>query len=692
MAEAEDVITDAARHATIFAHALWRRHRPLPIGPAPLQLADVAQRLDLLIAAVFGRSFALRVAQPPAATSWMGRLLLRHQLPPVRSAVPATDGRSIWLPATFALPESDAVATERFRSMALQQAMRAERGSAEYLPVDTPPLERELYLLLEARAADHALVRLLPGMAAPLVTLRREALQRRPQLGTFTASLQPIEELVRALLGIDGDTAFIARLPGGLALAAFALPATPAQVRQQARSLSAALGGTAALALKGTRLLWRDGWTGDLRTPPATARASGQTTEDEDGGTDTSKPRSAHLVRRPEVRESDDDEDDEKPGAWMVQTAQPHEQAEDPMGLQRPTDRDETTAAEDFADALSELPEARLVSAPGKPKEVLISDDPPDSQARRAKRELADQPGDSPDRRHYPEWDWRLGAYRDPGATVLLLPAPSGPQQWVDDTLEARCGMLHEIRRRFELLRAQRVRVRKQLDGEDIDLQAYTESYADFRAGLPMAQRLYQTERRSRRDMAIMLLVDVSGSTDGWIAADRRIIDVEREALLLVCIALDGMAEPYSVLAFSGEGPQAVIVRSVKRFDERYDNTVAQRIAGLEPEHYTRAGAALRHASTLLIKEPAEHRLLLLLSDGKPNDVDDYEGRYGVEDLRQAVIEAKLQGISPFCLTIDRQAANYLPAVFGPNHYALLPRPELLPSVLLDGLRRLVAA
>ena len=693
MAEAEDVITDAARHATIFARALWRRHRPAPTGPTPLHLADVAQRLDLLIAAVFGRSLALRVAQPPAAPSWMGRLLLRHQLPPLRKACPATDGRSIWLPATFGQAEPEAVATERFRTMALQQAMRAERGSAEQLPADAPVLQRELYLLLEARAADDALARLLPGMAAPLATLRQEALQHRPKLSAFTTSLQPIEVLVRSLLTVDADQAFAAALPNGLLLSTFALPANSAQVWQQARVLSAALGGKGASALKGTRLLWRDGWTGDLRALPTNARASnGAADVDEADNADASEPRSARLSRRPEVREGDADEDDDKPGAWMVQSAQPHEQAEDPMGLQRPTDRDETTAAEDFADALSELPEARLVSAPGKPKEVLISDDPPDSQATRAKRELTNQPGDAPDRRRYPEWDWRQGAYRDPGATVLLLSAPSGPQQWIDDTLEARSGMLHEIRRRFELLRAQRVRVHKQLDGDDIDLQAYIESYADFRAGLPMAQRLYQTERRSRRDMAIMLLVDVSGSTDGWIAADRRIIDVEREALLLVCIALDGMAEPYSVLAFSGEGPQAVVVRSVKRFDERYDNTVAQRIAGLEPEHYTRAGAALRHASTLLMKEPAEHRLLLLLSDGKPNDIDDYEGRYGVEDLRQAVIEAKLQGISPFCLTIDRQAAHYLPAVFGASHYALLPRPELLPRVLLEWLRRLVAA
>jgi nitric oxide reductase NorD protein len=250
--------------------------------------------------------------------------------------------------------------------------------------------------------------------------------------------------------------------------------------------------------------------------------------------------------------------------------------------------------------------------------------------------------------------------------------------------------MLHEIRRRFELLRAQRVQKRKQPDGDDIDLQACMDSHADLRAGLPLSSRVYQTQRRSRRNMAILLLVDISGSTDSWITSGRRVIDVEREALLLVCIALEGLSEPYGVIAFSGEGPQSVVIRSVKRFDERYDNTVAQRIAGLEPEHYTRAGAAIRHASALLMREPVEHRLLIMLSDGKPNDIDEYDGRYGVEDMRQAVTETRLQGISPFCLTIDRQAADYLPFIFGPAHYALLSRPELLPKVLLDWIKKLI--
>ncbi len=693
VAEAEDVITDAARHATIYARALWQRHRPPVAGPQLLRLDDVAQRLDLLVTGAFGNSPALRLAQAPAPPSWLARLLLRYPLPPPGpQALAATDDHSVWLPP--ALPVQDgnsSAAVQRFRVLALQQAMRAARGSARHAPdAVQAPLRHALYHLLEAHAADAALVHLLPGMANALQQLRTDALAQRPRLTAFAAPVQAFEKLVRQVLQ-SPPGAQLALAPGAVGPVALDLFATPAQALACADVLCRAFETPETARARGMQWLWHGLWTGALRPWPGVSAAGGQGNGgDEDGaGTDRARPRSARLARRPEVRPEVEDEDDAGPGIWMVQTAQPHEQAEDPMGLQRPTDRDADTAAEDFADALSELPEARLVSAPGKPKEILLSDDPPASQARQAPAGSAAP--EAPERLHYPEWDWRSATYRHPGATVLLLPAAPGPQQWVDDTLAERSSMLHEIRRRFELLRAQRTRLRRQLDGDDIDLQAYLESHADFRAGLPRDQRLYQSERRSRRDMAITLLVDVSGSTDGWIANHRRVIDVEREALLLVCIALEGMAEPYSVLAFSGEGPQGVVVRSVKRFDEPYGTSVAQRIAGLEPEHYTRAGAAIRHASSLLLRQSAEHRLLLLLSDGKPNDVDDYEGRYGVEDMRQAITEAKLQGIAPFCLTIDRQGANYLPAVFGPQHYALLPRPELLPTVLLDWLRRLVA-
>lgn len=686
MAEAEDVITDVARHATVYMRALWRRHHPALPHPG-LRLSDVANRLDLLVAGVFGRSFALRIAQPPTAPGWLGRILVRNSIPPTVLPVPATDGATVWLPAYFGLDEAHLASTARFKTMVLQQAMRAMRGSASQCPLDAPLLLRELFLLLEARAADAQLGQMLPGLVPSLQLLRREALATRPPIRAFPATHHPLEMLVRSIQSGGFDAPIAAELiledaPD------FALPATAPQVLMQAHELHRAMA-PRHRASRAARLLWRDWWTGDLRPTPANPHllASGAGEHwDEDHAP---RPRSARLPRRPEVREEVDDEDDTRAGVWMVQPAPPHEQAEDPLGLQRPTDRDVETAAEEFADALSELPEARLVSAPGKPKEVLLSDDPP---AVRAKSEWRPAIPKESERLTYPEWDWRAGGYRHPGATVLLLPAVPGNQRWIDETLAQHGAMLHEIRRRFELLKAQRVRVRRQLDGDEVDLQAWVDGRSDYEAGRPLDPRLYQSERRNRRSMAVMLLADTSGSTDGWIAADKRVIDVEREALLLVCGALEGLAEPYSVMAFSGEGPDAVVVRPLKRFDEAYGNAVGLRIAGLEPEHYTRAGAALRHASALLMAQSSEHRLLVLLSDGKPNDVDDYEGRYGLEDMRQAVIEARLQGISTFCLTIDRQAASYLPALFGPHHYALLPRPELLPSALMDWMRRLVVA
>lgn len=671
-----------------------------------MHLTDVAQRIDLLLAAVLGKGYRLRPAQLPGPPTFLSRLFLRREPPPQREALAAHAGLQIWLPSRVSAVAGSVPAAERYRVLALLQAVRADR--LELLDHAPPkdPLERTLFELLEAHACDHAMLALLPGMTAALERLRAEALASRPQAEALPTPLRALDQLARALL---------AGAPGQPVPAGNALPACAADAGQRNGTFSAAAASSALLALpasaddtlalaralapafacpSGTRpprrWLWRDQWLGEARTAPSDALEAAAVQPQLDDP-NAPAPRSARMARRPEVRAPIEDEDDVTPGAWMVQTAKPHEQAEDGMGVQRPTDRDASTAAEDFAQALSELPEARLISTPGKPKEVLISDDPPDALARKSVAQATAAPQAAATVLHYPEWNWRSQTYRQPGAAVHLSEALPGPQQWLDETLRERRAMLHEVRRRFELLRARRVRVRRQLDGDEIDLEACVESHADFSAGLPLDPRLYQSERRARRDLAVLVLVDVSGSTDGWIAPGRRVIDVEREALLMVSIALDGMGAPFCVQAFSGEGPAGVVLRSVKTFTEPYGPAAALRIAGLEPEHYTRAGAALRHAAQTLLQEPAEHRLLLLLSDGKPNDIDDYEGRYGVEDMRQAVTEARLQGIAPFCLTIDRQAAGYLPAVFGAHHYALLPRPELLPEVLLDWLRRLVA-
>ena len=675
MAEAEDVITDAALHATNFVQGLWRRHRANVPASSPLALTDVAQRLDLLIVAVFGRACPLRTAQLPARTTFLAKALQPQERLRAQGAIPATDGTCIWLPAETGLNDA-AMALERFRTVALQQAMRVVRGTAAGPGNDATPLVRDLYLLIEAHAADAALVQQLPGMRAPLNALRATSLNARPAMSSFTAARQPLEAWARRLM---------AEPSGALGTNDLCSP-SPEQSRRRAREMADELQADASKPGRmGTQPLYKDWWTGELLVPGVGSALA----VDADGASDpepAGPTRSARLARQPQVREAKDDEDDARPGAWMIQASAPHEVAEDPFGLQRPTDRDAETAADEFAESLAELEQARLVSTPGRPKEVLLSDNPPGARTKHA----AGMGADASQAIRYPEWDHRIQAYHDPCVTVRVFPAAAGAQQWVDNTLAEHRSMLDAIRRHFEMLRGQRTPLRRQLDGDDLDLEACIDARADLRAGHPMAQALYRSQKRSKRDMAILLLIDVSGSTDGWVSSGRRVIDVEREALLLVCIALGAMAEPFAVQAFSGQGPQSVTVRTLKRFDEAYGNPVALRIAALEPEHYTRAGAAIRHASATLMQEPASQRLLLLLSDGKPNDVDVYEGRYGVEDMRRAVIEAKLQGIAPFCLTVDRHAAAYLPDVFGANQYALLAKPSMLPTALLDWMHRLV--
>lgn len=673
MAEAEEVVTDVARHATVFARDLWQRHRGGQAAPA-VALTDVAARIDLFITGFFGVGYPIRTAQSPAPPTLLSTLFGRRGVPRHKRPLPATDGESLWLPPE--LGETDrSAALSRYRTMALQQAMRAQRGSAGVAADVSDPLVGEVFLLLEAQAADVSLKEALRGIAAEIDASRRHALAVRPAISDFPRHARPLESFVRALL--EGGTAALAGVD----------TSSPAASLHAAAAIARDLGGSSGQAARAGCLM-KDWWTGELRRPAEGGKALVGVHRDA-MPSDPVPERSGRLARRPEVRQARKDDDDtrKKDGTWMVQADEPHQKAEDPMGLQRPTDRGDESA-EELADMLTELPAARMLRTPGRPKEFLLSDDPPDSRL-----ELTAVRADGGETElDYPEWDWQAVAYRRPGATVRLLAPQSGQQSWVDRTLDEHRAMLRQIRRRFEMLRPRRVVLRKQADGDEIDLESCIDALADLKAGGHMDEGLYRSCRPIERNMAIMLLIDASGSTDAWVSSNRRIIDVEREALLLVGIALQELGEPYAIQAFSGEGGNNVTVRPVKSFDEPFDNEVALRIAALEPERYTRAGAAIRHATTALMRRQADHRLLLLLSDGKPNDVDRYEGRYGVEDMHRAITEARLQGVFPFCLTIDRQAANYLPRIFGANQYALLQRPELLPTVLLDWMRRLVTA
>jgi nitric oxide reductase NorD protein len=182
----------------------------------------------------------------------------------------------------------------------------------------------------------------------------------------------------------------------------------------------------------------------------------------------------------------------------------------------------------------------------------------------------------------------------------------------------------------------------------------------------------------------VLVVVDMSGSTKGWIN------DCEREALVLLAEALEVLGDRYAIYGFSGVTHKRCEVYRVKRFDERYDDLVRGRIAGIQPLDYTRMGVAIRHLTGILAGVEARTRLLVTLSDGKPDDFSDgYRGEYGIEDTRQALIEAKRAGIHPFCITIDREAGAYLPRMYGAARYAVIEDVARLPMKVAEVYRRL---
>jgi nitric oxide reductase NorD protein len=390
------------------------------------------------------------------------------------------------------------------------------------------------------------------------------------------------------------------------------------------------------------------------------------------------------MLRRPRVREAADDEDDDHPGTWVIRADEPQESVEDPFGLQRPADRDDAADPEGLGDSLSELPEARVVSTPAPAREVLRSGEP---------IERLEGPTPEPATPRglvYPEWDHRVRGYRAHGA-IVREPAPAlGAAAWVDAAKARHVRLARRVRVRFERLRPRHVRMDRQMDGAEPDIAAWVDTVADIRAGATVDGRVYVERRPSRRELAVALLADVSASTDGWVESVRRVVDVEKEALLVVCEALDALGDRYAIFAFSGESADDVSVLPLKGFDERRGLVVERRIAALDADRYTRMGAAIRHVTAALGRQRTTRRLLLVLSDGKPNDVDVYEGRYGVEDTRQAVAEARRQGVTVFCLTVDHEAPRYAGRMFGPAGFAVLRRTEDLPAVLIEVLRQLV--
>ncbi len=273
----------------------------------------------------------------------------------------------------------------------------------------------------------------------------------------------------------------------------------------------------------------------------------------------------------------------------------------------------------------------------------------------------------------YDEWDFRRNGFRKDWCLLLEKKLQPVKGTFIDTTLEKYQGQLRQLKKQFEMLRSKERFLKRQRDGDDIDLDALIESIADTRAGKPPSERLFVRLQRDERDIGVLFLVDMSSSTEGWIN------QALKEALILMGEALHVLGDRFAIYGFSGMRRLRSDFYQVKNFAEPYNQEVKERIAAIGPQEYTRMGPPLRHAVKLLQDVDAKVRLLVTLSDGKPEDYDDYKGEYAIEDTRHALIEAKAAGIHPFCITIDKKAHDYIGHMYGEVNYIFVDELRKLP-------------
>ncbi|MFQ5587983.1 MAG: nitric oxide reductase activation protein NorD [Nitrospiria bacterium] len=326
--------------------------------------------------------------------------------------------------------------------------------------------------------------------------------------------------------------------------------------------------------------------------------------------------------------------------------------------------------------------------------DTLKESDPDDQMqdvAERLKAGASEQ-GRGGDRRafYYDEWDCEEEQYLPRWCRVVETTAEEGEDETVQMILSEYHGMIHSITSAFQLLRPEAFkRIKGARDGDELDVDALMAARIEMKAGMTPSNRIYIAHQKKERSVASAFLVDMSGSTQQQLPdGNKSILQVEKEALVLMSKAVDAIGDRFAVYGFSGRGKDAVDFIVLKDFEESYGHAVDRRIGQLVPAVQNRDGAAIRHAVSKLAAQACKTRILVLMSDGKPLD-DGYRGSYATADTRAALREAKMAGIHPYCITVDREGAEYLKGMYGDVAYMVIDRVETLPARLPQIYKRL---
>jgi nitric oxide reductase NorD protein len=276
------------------------------------------------------------------------------------------------------------------------------------------------------------------------------------------------------------------------------------------------------------------------------------------------------------------------------------------------------------------------------------------------------------------EWDYRKERYLEGyvcikpivNIDITPIPLPLHLQK-----------MVRKIESELDLIAIDRIKNSHLPYGDEVNMDTWIE-YQSHQDKSGHHQKFYQSFEKKTRDMATLILADISLSTEAGIAQEVRIIDMIKDGLMVFSESLERLGDKFSIYAFSSLKNSNVRFHIIKNFKEKYNELIRGRINTIKPGYYTRLGAAIRESAKILERQQSSSKLLLIISDGKPNDVDRYDGRYGIEDTKKAISEVKKMGITPFCITIDLEAKEYLSYLFGKNGYLLIRDSQKLPKAL----------
>ena len=606
-----------------------------------VSLADVRSQIAVMFRA-FGGEVGVQIASASARKSghrlgWRQRIALSDE----RLDQPGRDTATVFLPDRIAIFGDRELNACLYRWLAAWFAIAPVEAIEE-----SDPLRRDLLILRRAGDSAASVLKEFPGLAGSYARLTAATAKARPRRSLPRVE-QEMEQIVLAMLGASEPPS------GKLWLAMTGTNALPAKAPPGYRSILPCP-------------LWGDCWIRELSAP--------RVDDDETAQSADSAP--SDNRKRFAVRGRDEDPDRRDPLA--LNRFEKILAMAEMVNVDRPDDDREDEDAQKAADDLEEITVARRSGKPASKLRFDLDLPPEAVDASRLNSGLT-----------YPEWDYRNGTYLPNHCRVLATDAPEIGESWSPDETMRR--HIRHVRRRFEVLRPRHELLRAQVDGHDLDLDALVRARCDLRAGGGSSEmdRVHVAMRPQGHDLAVTLLVDVSLSTDAWVDG-YRVLDVEKEALLVLAHGLSACGDHHSILTFTSRKRAWVRIETVKAFGEPMSAVVERRIGALKPGYYTRIGTAVRHATAELARQPQRKKLLLVLTDGKPNDVDHYEGRFAVEDTRKAVLEARRLGIAAFGVTVDATAQSYFPTLFGRGGYAIVGNIKRLPAALPGIYRQLV--